>query len=125
MTDRKKLTHCLWAKILAVFLMVIMAIIAFACVLEFSIAYDFNYYSELNIAAADSSFYQTAISNGFSNEMALKLFQITYGLRYWCIAIGLLSVLLFFACLVFLCVGAGHKGETDEIFLIWKRKFPR
>lgn len=117
MNPEKKLTHSAPAKTAAVFLLAIMAALTLACALEFIIANEFYYYAGAIDAPKNSEFYIMAIREGFSADAAVSLFNLTYSLRYWCVAIGALAVLCGIGCFVFLLYSAGHRGYTDEIFL--------
>lgn len=59
-----------------------------------------------------------------SYYLTYKLFNLVYPMRYTLFFILGISLVLFFAGIVFLCCGAGHRGQTNEIFLNHQDKVP-
>ncbi|MEG1789189.1 MAG: HAMP domain-containing sensor histidine kinase [Oscillospiraceae bacterium] len=113
----KKLTHSLLAKVIAIFLLCAFAILMIFCMFEIGYSEYCGYYSGVTRVYTQSPLYSASLYGDMTPTLAQSVFNLTFSMRYWAIALGVLSLLGFISCLIFLCCAVGHRGDTDEIFL--------
>ncbi len=105
------LTHKLWAKILAVFVLTLSASLTAASSLALACAY---YIGSLNGTYRPENY-----------ELSIRWIpELADHFGYWWLGFAAVGFIGFAVCLVFLCCAAGHRGKTDQIFLNFADRIP-
>lgn len=125
MNPKVKLTHNFIAKLVAGFLLFAMIILLAFSVFELVFLYEFHYGLDQDITLYDQSMvYRLAEYSGLNAETGRELFNTVISFEKWAIPCTILWAIVFIICIIFLFKSAGHKGETDEIFLNYADRLP-
>lgn len=125
MNPKIKLTNSFLAKIVTFFLLFALVVLLVLSAFELAFLYEFVF--ELDSDPTQykySTVYHLGTWSGLQDDAARDLFNTAISFKSFAIPNTILLVVAALACIIFLIRAAGHKGETDEIFLNYFDRIP-